>query len=639
MLDIEHSAAGPFIKFAEWNATGENIFTEKQLSTDGLDWLQGNPLYRKVRKKAKFRIEEDSIFQTAYITQKLSGLDVTWQISVSRQFPLLSYSMSLSNTSRQTINIDKFQVWESLWDNPSGSGTLKWWKALTYEPVQQKYSEGQNLHLFSDMYSSERSGTEGDVPYWIIEKDDFKCLFALNWSGGWRFDLRQGAETTDLNVYLPPEETQLTLLPGEKINGPVLEITLLKKTDEAADRKQWLDIRNELAHAKYSMPESIFPFIYNHWYSVRFNLTEKFIKDQIKSMAPYEFDVFVVDAGWYESVGKWQPHPDKFKPGEFEGALKFVRDNGLIPGLWSCPQLVVADTNNMPPEVDQPGRYVPFMKAYLLDLAGHDFKSKLLEHISQLRNDYYMDWWKYDQDFFATESREGKMKNVIAFQEALTAVRNAHPDLFIEGCMSGGRMINELTNSICQIHLIRDGNRNGLEHARTNISEALGAANFLPLEKIERWTNRPDELQDPELLRMYCRSCMIGVWGVSADMSLLKTWQRDIIIKESFHYRKLNEIKAHGIFEIIRPSNEEDCTGVVFYNTEKEQAAIIFYRGNNKGNISQNIKLNLRSNTIYEVSSTDKEQLIDFKNTRNNVFNISLTQNQLSKILFLRIKE
>jgi len=93
-------------------------------------------------------------------------------------------------------------------------------------------------------------------------------------------------------------------------------------------------------------------------------------------------------------------------------------------------------------------------------------------------------------------------------------------------------MINGFTDAISQSHWIRDGSANGLKHSRSNITEALGAVDFLAPYKVQRWTNRIDEIHDPESLRLYCRSAMIGTWGISADLTKVDAGQQRIILRE-----------------------------------------------------------------------------------------------------------
>src|SRR4030095_10324326 len=116
---------------------------------------------------------------------------------------------------------------------------------------------------------------------------------------------------------------------------------------------------------------------------------------------------------------------------------------------------------------------------YLVDMSGTDFADHLTGHIQKLRSKFSMDYWKYDQPFFTDHSRAGVMKNVIGFQNAFRAVRAANPDLTIENCQLGGRMINEFTLLATQTTWLRDAGNNGLEDPRVNIRVALNALDFV----------------------------------------------------------------------------------------------------------------------------------------------------------------
>ena len=103
-------------------------------------------------------------------------------------------------------------------------------------------------------------------------------------------------------------------------------VTVTNQPDEAKARSSWLLQRVRLAQKLYGGPPIRYPFHYNHWYSSRFAIDETFLKKQVDAMEPYGFDAFVVDAGWYEKMGLWDPakkcfswhaDPKKFKPGRF----------------------------------------------------------------------------------------------------------------------------------------------------------------------------------------------------------------------------------------------------------------------------------------------------------------------------------
>ena len=297
------------------------------------------------------------------------------------------------------------------------------------------------------------------------------------------------------------------------------------------------------------------------------------------------------------------------------------------------------ENDKFPSEVDEPHYYRKFMNAYALDLAGSNFEMILTEHISSLKKQFDIDWWKYDQELFGDSSRQGKMRNIIALERSLTNVRQSFPDLSIENCMSGGRMINEFTDQISQIHWIRDGGSTGLKHARSNIREALGALQFLHPSKVQRWTNRPDEIntKDEELLKMYCRSATIGVWGISADMNKINDSQREVILSEINNYRRMNRLKSDLLYDIIYPAKSNDIAGIIYYDQEKNNAAVLLFRWDKSGIVSNNLKIELLEDATYKIISIDTEDelITTGKDLNSNGLESILDKGQLSALYFL----
>jgi hypothetical protein len=357
-------------------------------------------------------------------------------------------------------------------------------------------------------------------------------------------------------------------------------------------------------------------------------------------MGPYGFDTFVVDAGWYEKVGDWTPSAIKFRDGEFEEILQDVTARGVTPGIWSCPQFISTTEGALPEELDDPPHYEPFIGGYSLDLANSDFRSILRGHVGTLRERYSIGWWKYDQPLFRRDSRGGAMKNVVAYQDALRDVRHAQPDLSIEGCMNGGRMINELTQLLTQTMWLRDGSHKGLIHARENIEVGLGALDFMFPWSVYRFTNNLDEMdpEDQEVTRLYCRSAMAGVWGISADLSKIDPGQQKAIIKEIQRYWQLNVIKQDYLYEVQPPQDGADTAGVTYYSADQRKAGVLLYRWDREGAFNPKVRFtNLQPATTYQVRDVDlgTKTRMTGKNLMNKGVPVSFSSNRLSAMLFL----
>ena len=516
------------------------------------------------------------------VSRRLAAdLVMTWVVELPRESATLRLHTRLHHEGDTPLAVPWFPIWGAQWQLP-GLRQVKWWKALSFEPVEQALSGDASFTLGSRLHSSDTRESDGVNPYWCVEYDGGRVYFALEWCGGWEATLRGNGDAFGFSVRLPEIETQLVLQPGETIDGPVLCVTPTRGATEAECRREWMLQRMRFARDYYGGPEPWYFFTYNHWYTTRFDLNGKFLRRQARMASQYGFDFFLVDAGWYEGMGKWRADPKKFKPGELEDILADVAAEGIPTGIWTCPQFV---SDGDSPAVDQPGVYEKFIDGHLLDLAGGDFPAFLIDHVERLRAHFGISWWKYDQLFFAPETRAGVMRNVLAFQDALLAVRKTYPDLYIENCQSGGRMINEFTVLSTQNQWIRDGGRNGLEHARSNFKEALGAIEFMPPWSVNRWTNNPGQMKhvNAELVRYYCRSAMAGTWGLVADLADIGHSRKKVIKDEIVNYRHLSELKTDYLYEVVYPQGGDDFAAVTFFDAEGTQAAALILRWDAQG--------------------------------------------------------
>ncbi len=627
-LDVNKEGV-PFIKNGYWLLKNELIFTGN-FKTNLVNTLLSN---NQVLNKTVPKWENGESETATYCMYSIVYHSITfkWCFSLSKKHAILTTWLEMTNNGlSQSIN------WFPIFNNEfvfseRSKTNLIYYDALEYTSHRKTLLEGTQIALHSTLYSSDAGG---NLPSWKLVNNN--CLwFDIAWSGGWLAEFSQKTQETHLAIKLPTDETQLLIKNGENIVGPKLSITFIPDSLEKTTRKLYFKEKQEYADQMYKMPAPSFPLIYNHWSAVYRKLSSNYIINHTKFVKEYGFDVFVVDDGWFNNMDDWKPNDMLFKPGEFENALSFVKNNNVSVGIWSAPWLVTGGQSINKSEIDTPGYFNQWMGAHSLDLYGIDFNTKMFNHINYITNDLHANWWKYDQEFLGAQSRNGKMKNVIAFQNALENVRKKFPNLTFENCLSGGRMINDFTNSIAQIHWIRDGESTGLEHARTNVKEVLGAIQFLPPSKSERWTNRVNEVTDNEVLRYYCRSAMIGVWGISTDLTLVNSSQKAVLLSEIEHYRELNKIKSANNYQINYPDSTSSIASITYYDNTGAKAYIIVFRWNNNNEINSSIKLPyLSKNTKYQIVNlnSNSKSNSNGKNLINNGLSIKLNTNELSAI-------
>lgn len=617
LLDLDTNDEGlPIISQAVWADTDQQIFREVDLSASLADWVPAE-LIPSRGETAIWRITEDDNFIRAQASLPLlRGLIITWVVELAWQGSLMRLHVRIENAGDQAQEIKWFPVWSGTWSPGGGATWLRSWRALEFTPFEAGLNDGQAIELSSRLHSSDEQGYN---PYWIIGGGDTWLHFGLEWCGGWEVKVRPNADRFQFSARLPPRETQLELEPGESIEGPAVIVVPTRGGDRMSHRYDWMTQRLALGRTLHGGPSPSFPLTYNNWYAVRWDVNAAFLKRQLGVMAPFQFDHFIIDAGWFIRAGMWEPDSTKFAPGEFQEITSDIRAKGVNPGMWTCPQYISAPGDDPPLEADEPASFFGKVGGYLADLDGSNFTSSLTSHVTAMRERYGIGWWKYDKDLFIEQSRAGVMKNVVAYQDALRAVRQANPDLFIEGCFNGGRMINELTVGTSQTLWVRDADdARSLEHAFQNLAVGLGALEFIFPWQIHQWTILLDRLgqSDPEFLRFYCRTAMMGTWGLSTDLAEISPAQQSIILKEIRRYRHLNAIKQHGLYELI---DRGDIRGVAFYDREQRRAGVLLYRpGGGVGGGSRIAIRGLDQSLRYKLADVDLDTAVIINGSKLN---------------------
>ncbi|HJQ23488.1 MAG TPA: alpha-galactosidase [Blastocatellia bacterium] len=629
----------PIIKEAVWQATGQFAF--RDLGTpDGLnDWVPAALIPTTATTPSAWEVSEADDWTTAEASRDLANnLRLTWIVELPKQGQLFRLRMRLTNNSKKARAVEWFPTWAASWDVGGQAQWARWWQALTYESTEQPLSNTRTFHLGSRLHSSDDAGG-GVNPYWIVGGDASRIYFGLQWSGGWSTVLRGGDNGFTYSVGLPPEETQLVLNRREAIEGPTLLVMPVTSADEAGARAVWLRERYDLGRVLYGGPRASFPLTYNTWYAVGEAVDDDFLNRQVAAMSPYAFDAFVVDAGWF-SDGRWKANKKKFPGNDLADILAALKADGIKAGLWSTPQYVSPASNSAGLAVEDPPVTMQFFNGALADLSSGSFGDYLSNHVQALRANYSMDYWKYDQAFFTETSGAGEMKNVIGLQNALQAVRQDNPDLTIENCQSGGRMINDFTLLATQTSWLRDSKVSGLDGARSNISVALGALDFVFPWAALRFTNNFDEIDasNDEMTRLYCRSAMIGRWGISSDLSLIGEPQQRVILKEAENYRRLSPIKYACTYDLRLPGDAADVAGVTFYSGRRARAGVLLYRWQRDGAFDQHIALTkLKPELTYHVvdADTGAEVTASGSELMANGINVSFSSGRLSALLFI----
>nr|WP_301951861.1 glycoside hydrolase family 36 protein [Clavibacter michiganensis] len=184
--------------------------------------------------------------------------------------------------------------------------------------------------------------------------------------------------------------------------------------------------------------------------------TEGKLLPLIDAAARVGSEVFCIDAGWYDdtagwwaSVGDWQPSTARF-PSGLSSILDRIRSHGMVAGLWLEPEVVGVDSlaaRTLPDSafLQRGGVRVVENARYLLDLRSPAARAHLDEAVDRLVGDLGVGFFKLDYnvtpgagtDLDAPSVGAGLLEHNRALLAWLGDVLDRHPDLILENCGSG----------------------------------------------------------------------------------------------------------------------------------------------------------------------------------------------------------
>ena len=201
-------------------------------------------------------------------------------------------------------------------------------------------------------------------------------------------------------------------------------------------------------------------------------------------------------------------------------------------------------------------------------------------------------------------------------------------------------MINEFTLLTTQTTWLSDLGNSGNPDPLGNVSVALNAMEFVFPWAALRFTINFDRIDpnDDETTRLYCRSAMAGMWGISSDLSMIPDHQRDVILQEIANYRQLNPLKFACVYDLQQPSDSADVAAVTFYSRRRYNAGTILYRWSRAGAFDQHVTFpKLAPTGMYRVTDVDTgvQMTVSGSDLTTKGIDIPFSAQRLSALVFV----
>ncbi|GGW81054.1 alpha-galactosidase [Alteromonas halophila] len=388
------------------------------------------------------------------------GLTLIHTITLDEYAQLATFQSHIKNAGDADITL----AWLSAATVPIADGMTRL-KAFEGRWSAEFQTQDHDLFMGSYVRENRRGKTSHDTFPGFITCAPFtselqgECYgFHLGSSGNHRTRVElmaDGRAYAQLGELLLPGE--VTLTSGDSYTSPVLYVGYSHAGFGHLSRQFHHYIRaNVLSHTPDVKPR---PVHYNTWEGIYFDHDPATLKALADSVAPLGVERFVLDDGWFKGrradnagLGDWQVdkaiYPEGLGP-----LIEHVTSLGMEFGIWFEPEMVNPDSDlyRAHPEwvlsVDSHPQ-VPFRNQYVLDLTNSDVVDYLFAQIDDVMNTYpaisYIKW-DMNRDINHPGNLAGKPAvhaQTRALYRLLARVRDAHPQLEIESCCSGGGRID-----------------------------------------------------------------------------------------------------------------------------------------------------------------------------------------------------
>lgn len=382
-----------------------------------------------------------------------------------------------------------------------------------------------------------------------------------------------------LELGLDDDHLRVQLAPQQSLELPTILFSELEQGDLtlAAPALQRYVLQSSLPPAKQPSP-----IIYNTWFDVHEWFTIERLRRQLAVARRIGCEVFVIDAGWYgagsggwsDQVGDWREKLDGGLRGRMADFAAEVRNQGLGFGLWMEPERLAAAV----PIVREKPQWFKTSdgKNFWPDLENPQAYAWLLAEVARLVETYKLVWMKLDFNFERGVDPSGSefAGYYHALYRLLDELRMRFPQVFWEGCASGGLRLDLNTLAHCDGHFLSD-TVTPLDVLR--ISQ--GAFLRLPPGRITRWAVLGASQRDaagmpladkrarailtplgahwrhstPTTVDFACRVAMPGLFGLSGDLASLPPQAQDRLAVHVAFYKTWRAFIANSVARLLTP--------------------------------------------------------------------------------------
>ena len=326
---------------------------------------------------------------------------------------------------------------------------LDGWEKEVYTQFSQNNYEScggwQSLVTEISAHNSDLRSGFGGVPFTALYdlQTQRGAAFHIGDSCLWRIFVRKEflsrPKTRAVTVELGPDPLNFAYLlqPGETLALPaIVHYEFRNKTDmDAWKLHRW---------CKDNYMPNQFPVAYNTWLCRFGNISYELLSRQLKEAAEIGMEYFVVDAGWFcegihwaTGLGDWEESTEFGMKGRMQEFADKVRAAGLKFGLWFEIERAGPESKAFR---EHPEYYMVEDQNILVDFANPDASDFVFSLLEQNVRKYGIEYIKFDfnRTVYHDPHRTAFLRYYEGYGAFIRRVRETFPDMYLEGCASGG---------------------------------------------------------------------------------------------------------------------------------------------------------------------------------------------------------
>ncbi len=395
------------------------------------------------------------------------------------------------------------------------------------------------------------------------------------------------------------ENSEYHLKKGEKFTTPELALSYSDQGLSGVSRNFHRWGRANRLHAGDKERK----ILLNSWEGVYFSINEEVMAGMMEDIASMGGELFVMDDGWFgdkyprdvdnSSLGDWVVDTRKL-PNGINGLLETAKKNGIKFGIWIEPEMsnTVSELYEKHPDwvVKAPNREVTQGRGgtqVVLDMANPKVQDFIFNLVDTLMTKYpEIDYIKWDANApimdhgsqYLTADNQSHLYIDLhnGLRKTLDRIREAHPDVTIQACASGGGRANWGFLPWFDEFWTSDNN-----DALQRIYMQWGTSYFFPAIAMASHISASPNHQTFRRIPTKFRAdvAMSGRLGLEMQPRDMNDDDKAICRQAIADYKTIRPIVQFGdLYRLVSPFDKKGVASLMYVSPEKDDAVYFWWK-------------------------------------------------------------